>query len=499
MRPRTAAPRACLLLALALPAGAQEAAPQATPPPAASGAAIAEHPRVKQALAATATWLEAQWAYEQIPGVSAAIVHDQQVLWSGAWGLAERETRRPARVDTLYSICSISKLFTSLATMQQRDAGALRLDDPLVRHLPWFALAKTEGEGEVTIEGLLTHASGLPRESDHAYWTGPGFEFPTREQVRERLSGQVPLYPPETYFQYSNLGMALLGEVVGAAAGEPYDRYVRRSILDPLGLGSTYPEMPAEERGKRLAVGYSALDREGRRAPVAFFQARGIAPAAGFASTALDLAAFAAWHFRLRASGGTEVVKATTLREMQRIHWADPDMESRWGLGYALWRSDNQSFVGHDGSCPGFRTSLLMNNDQRLATVFMANAQGVNANRFSQQMHDLVAPAVKAAAKETGAPKAADAGLERYRGVYASGFAGEVAVFPWEDGLGMISLPNAEPARGITKLKPAGEHVFRRLRSDEKLGEEIVFELGNDGRAKSFRRHYNVFSRTRTN
>jgi CubicO group peptidase (beta-lactamase class C family) len=493
MRPRSAA---VLLLALALAGHAQEPTAQATPQPPAPRPAIGEHPRVKQALAAAATWLEAQRAYEQIPGVSAAIVHDQQVLWSGAWGAAEREKNRPATVDTIYSICSISKLFTSLAAMQQRDAGALRLDDPVVRHLPWFALAKTEGEGEVTIEGLLTHASGLPRESDHAYWTGPGFAFPTREEIRERLAGQSPLYPPETYFQYSNLGMALLGEVVGAVTGEPYERYVRRSILEPLGLASTFPEMPAEERGQRLAVGYSAKDREGRRAPVAFFQARGIAPAAGYASTALDLARFAAWHFRLRANGGSEVVKATTLREMQRLQWADPDLESRWGFGYAIWRSDSQTFVGHDGSCPGFRTALLMNNDQQLATVFMANAQGVDANRFTQQMHDLVAPAVKAAIKETAAPKPPDPGLERYRGVYASGFAGEVAVFPWEDGLGMITLPNPEPARGITKLVPAGEHAFRRRRSDEKLGEEIVFELGPDGRAKSFRRHYNVFSRT---
>lgn len=496
MRPRAAALRAGLLLALALPAPAQEPAPQATPP-AAARPSLAEHPRVKQALAATATWLEAQRAYDQIPGISAAIVHDQQVLWSGAWGASEREKNRPATVDTIYSICSISKLFTSLATLQQRDAGALRLDDPLVRHLPWFALAKTEGEGDVTIEGLLTHASGLPRESDHAYWTGPGFAFPTREQIRERLAGQSALYAPETYFQYSNLGMALLGEVVGAVTGEPYDRHVRRSILEPLGLASTFPEMPAEERGKRLAVGYSALDREGRRSPVAFFEARGIAPAAGYASTALDLARFASWHFRLRANGGTEVVKATTLREMQRVHWTDPDLENTWGLGYVVWRSDKQTFVGHDGSCPGFRTALLMNNDQQLATVFMANAQGVNANRFTQQMHDLVAPAVKAAAKETAAPTLPDPGLERYRGTYASGFAGEVAVFPWEDGLGMITLPNPEPAKGITKLKPAGEHTFRRVRSDEKPGEEVVFEPGPDGRAKSFRRHYNVYSRTR--
>ena len=94
--------------------------------------------RVVSALELARTWLEAQRAYDQIPGVSAAIVVDQQVLWSGGFGQADLASGRAASADTIYSICSISKLFTSVAVMQQRDAGKLRLDDPVAQHLPWF-------------------------------------------------------------------------------------------------------------------------------------------------------------------------------------------------------------------------------------------------------------------------------------------------------------------------------------------------------------------------
>lgn len=458
---------------------------------------ITDDPRVQTALALLQTWLEAQRAYEQIPGISAAVVHDQQLVWSGGYGYADLARKAPATPATIYSICSISKLFTSVGVMQLRDAGKLRLDDPVGRHLPWFTIKRTAPEsGEITVEGLLTHASGLPRESDFPYWSGPDFPFPTREQIIERLSKQETLYPAETYWQYSNLGLTLAGEVVSAASSQPYDAYIRHNILDPLGLTSTTTDIPESERGKRLATGYSAMLREGLRKPAPFFQARGIAPAAGYASTVEDLARFASWQFRLLAKGGTEVLNANTLREMHRVHWIDQlDFTNAYGLGFAVWRADEKTFVGHGGSCPGFRSEVLLKPDERVAAIFMANAQGVNARQFAQRVYDIVAPALKAATQEPKKGKAPDKDLEQYLGTYETGFGGEIAVVRWEDGLATLSLPTADPVRGLAKLKKTGEHAFRRVRKDEALGEEIVFEMGPDGRPARLRWNSQVYPR----
>jgi CubicO group peptidase (beta-lactamase class C family) len=470
---------------------------RAQTPPACGPAALAEDPRVASALELATAWLEAQRAYERIPGVSAAVVHDQQVLWSGGFGFADRDAGRPATADTIYSICSISKLFTAIAVMQQRDAGRLRLDDPVGKYLPWYGLAQTKGEGDVTIEGLLTHASGLPRESDYPYWSGD-FRFPTRDEVVARISSQVALYAPETAFQYSNLGLTLAGEVAAAASGVAYADYVKAQILDPLGLASTTPEMPEAERGRRLAGGYGALDREGGRVALPFFRANGIAPAAGYASTVVDLARFAAWQFRLLERGGCEVLAATTLREMHRVHWVEPDLETLWGLGFAVRRGDGKLFVGHGGSCPGYRSELLLQPEEKVATVFMANAQGVDAGGFARRLYDIVAPALKAAKKEPGKGQAPDPGLRRYSGSYSlAPWGGEALVLPWEDGLGVVELPTMQPLKELEKLKPVGEHRFRRVRKDETLGEEIVFEMGPDGRAARYWQHSNPFERVR--
>ncbi len=469
-------------------------------PPARAGdpSPVAKDPRVVSALELARTWLEAERAYSRIPGVSAAIVYGDTTLWAGGFGRADLEDGRPATGETLYSICSLSKLFTSIAVMQLRDGGKLRLDDAVGSHLPWFHLASTRGEGEVTIEGLLTHASGLPQEPPIPYWSAPDFAMPTREEFIAGSGTIEALYPPEQHFQYSNLGFTLLGEIVAAEAREPYAVYVRRSILGPLALSSTTPDIPESELGKRLASGYSSLDREGRRRPIPFLTMKGVAPAAGFASDAEDLARFASWQLRLLQKGGTDVLKATTLAEMQRIHWVEPDFDRFWGLGFRIWKHGEKLLAGHEGSCPGYRSAIIVGASDRVATVFLSNAQGVDSPQWAMLLYDIVAPAVVAAAKDPGGAKAPDPSLSRYAGVYdAQPWAGEVVILPWEDGLAMLELPTMDPVGTLERLRKTGEDRFRRVRKDGTLGEEIVFVMGADGKPTRYTQHDNFLRRVR--
>ena len=135
--------------------------------------------------------------------------------------------------------------------MQLRDLGKLQLSDPVSQHLPWFALGAADGDTEpvdITVEMLLTHSAGLPREAaDFPYWSPPHYEFPTRDQMRQLLSGQQSLYPAARYLQYSNLGLSVAGEIVAALSGEPYAEYVQRHILEPLGLSDTRPFFPTRK------------------------------------------------------------------------------------------------------------------------------------------------------------------------------------------------------------------------------------------------------------
>jgi CubicO group peptidase (beta-lactamase class C family) len=466
---------------------------------AAQDAPLRAHPRVQDAIGLLETWTDAQVAYQQIPGASIAVVFDQELVWSKGFGYADPETRQPATPQTVYSICSISKLFTSIGVMQLRDDGKLRLDDPVARHLSWFTIEDTYPDAPpVTVEGLLTHSSGLPRESDYPYWSSPDFRFPSHDEIVARLGEQRELYPAQTYFQYSNLGLTLAGEIVAAVSGQAYDRYIRDRILSPLRLQSTFPEIPTELHGTRMAVGYSATTRAGTRERLPAFQGRAIAPAMAFASTVEDLASFSTWQFRVLHHGGTEVLSRNTLREMQRVHWVDPDWETTWGLGFVVYQQGDKTFAGHGGSCPGYRSNLQIQPDDRIATVFAANANGVNPGAFTRRAYEIMAPALKAARDTTQKGVAPNPDFAKYVGTYSEmPWGGEVAVIPWKGALAMVALPTDDPLDDLIELKHVGQHTFRRIRDDKALGEEIRFEVGPDGVATRVWQHSNFSPRIR--
>jgi CubicO group peptidase (beta-lactamase class C family) len=433
-------------------------------------------------LALAESWLAAQRAYDHVPGLSAAIVHDQELLWSGASGFSDLESQRPAEADTIYGICSISKLFTGIAVMQLRDQGKVGLDDPVSTLLPWFNLKQSfEGSPEITLRNLLTHASGLPREADEPYWVGPDFPFPTRERIRELLGGQATIYVADRYHQYSNLGLSLVGEIVAEKSGQDYTAYVDEHVLGPLGLADTSTGFPTDNREPRIATGYGYSGRDGALPPMPRYDARGITPAAGFASTALDLARFASWQFRLLGGKPDEVLQANTLREMQRVQWMDWDWSIARGLAFGVYRIGDRTLAGHGGDCPGFNTRLYMDPVSRYAVVTMANRNNVNVDGYAAKIFDIL-EAGGTPQKKTDAEIAASTDLEPYIGNYdIRPWGGEDMVFRWKSGLAMINLPTMDPLGGLVRLRHIEGDRFHTVRSDDQDGHEVSFQRNAAG------------------
>src|SRR5688572_24570009 len=219
----------------------------------ASGRALAQNPEVSAALKVLDAWLATTIASREQPGLSIGIVHDQDLIWAKGYGFADLSRKTPATPTTLYRIASISKLFTSTAILQLRDAGKLQLDDPVAKHLPWFRIRNSYPDSPaITIRQLLTHTSGLPREAMGVNWSD--LKMPKREVMIKLLPEQETVYPAETEWKYSNLALSLAGEIVAAVSGVPWHEYVARHILEPLGMKST-KTLP-EPGMAGLATGY---------------------------------------------------------------------------------------------------------------------------------------------------------------------------------------------------------------------------------------------------
>lgn len=446
-----------------------------------------EAPDLKDAFRLLEVWLDAQKDYEKIPGISVAIVRDQDLLWSEGLGLADIESGNDAAPSTIYSICSISKLFTAISIMQLRDEGKLSLEDEVIKHLPWFTIKQTyEGSGPITLRSLLTHSSGLPRQSNFPYWTGPDFDFPEMEAIRKQMDSLETLYPASTYFQYSNFGLAILGAVVESISGMSYEDYVSKNILDVLDLKDTRPFMPADLLKAQLATGYSAITRSGTRYAMDPFFTKGITAAAGFTSTVEDLSKFASWQFRLLESGSTEVIRASTLREMHRVHWMDPDWQTSWGLGFSVRKQGDQTVVGHGGSCPGYRTQLALTPKNKMAYVIMFNATDINTSRYVNTLMAVIGKGLDAKQSE---PEGVN--LEDYSGTYqAQPWGSEEVILPWYGKLAVLGLPTDYPAN-FAQLKHISEDTFRRIRSDGEPGETIRFERNAEGKVIRMWQHSN--------
>jgi len=437
-----------------------------------------------EALRVVDVWLDSVQAYRHIPAISAGVVVGDDMVWSKGFGTIDASHNVAATPQTIYSICSISKLFTSISLMQLNEAGKVRLDDPITTYLPWATIQPAADSGPVTLRGLLTHSSGIPRESDFPYWSGPDFSFPTREEIRAKITTQSALYPAERYFQYSNLGITLVGETVAAVSGEPSEEYAKANVLAPLGLNDTRTFMPMDLYEKRLAVGYGALKRDGTRDLLKPFNTRGVTPAAGFTSTVDDLGKFASWQFRLLRTGQTNVLKAPTLREMQRVQFMDPDWKTSWGLGFEVEHRDDKTYVGHGGSCPGYHTILSMRNDDQTAVIVMDTgaegpspfAEAVFAILDKRKGYEFKAP-----------PPATEVKLEDYAGRYSQQpWGSELMALPWAGGLVLLGLPTNDPAGDMRFLKPKGGDIFRRVRKDGSEAEEVRFVRDASGRVTSF-------------
>lgn len=433
-------------------------------------------------------WLEAEKDYRNYPGVSLAIVKDQTLLHTAAYGESNLEEDKPMEPSTLCSICSISKLFTSVAIMKLYDEGKLRLDDNIEDLLPWFNLKQAfPNSGPITIRSIMTHSSGLPRESDYPYWNGPDFKFPSEEEFEGKLGSQQTLYPASTNFQYSNLGISLLGKVVEEISGMTYEEYVQNNILIPLSLKNTRPNMPKQLYGNELAVGYGALDRKHKREKLKLFTAESITPAAGFSSNVIDLVNFASWQFRLLNTDTTEILKPSTLRYMQTVQWVDTDFGATWGLGFHVFEAMGKNkWVGHNGSCPGYQSSLVINPKTKMGYSVMINANGTNPISVAFDVHSILQKTVKT---EVFTSKYGN-NLNDFVGFFSSQpWSNESYYSTWNGKLVSIDLPTSSPADSMTFYEEVGKDEFARLRDDGSKAESIYFQREENGKIVGFKVH----------
>lgn len=444
---------------------------------------LAQRENVATALHLWQTWAEEQMAYRGQPGMAVGIVYDQQLVWSHGFGISDTKTGQPVTPQTNFRIASISKVFTATAILQLRDAGKLRLEDPVVQYLPWFRLRGEEPNSKpITIWDLLTHTAGLPRESDFGYWTDG--HFPTQQEMIDMLAKQEVVFPPETRYKYSDLGFAVAGEIVSAVSGESYEDYVRQHILVPLGMTTT--SFPTEAKNDpSLATGYGRRMPDGKRAIRAFADARALNAAAGLSSNVDDLARFIMLQFRDGSVDGTTVLQPSSLREMHRVQWLQPDWGSGVGLGFSIQHTDLGAVVGHGGTFQGYKTNISFIPELKIGIIVLTNADDGDPSSYIKQFFAVVAPELAKAIRPLAKPMPPDPQWSRYVGKYRNAWS-DIDVVVVGDALVLMDPQSPDLKHSYLKLVPVGINTFRLTGDNPSapIGELVVFELDSSGEVK---------------
>lgn len=456
-----------LMLAIPITAIAQPIAATAVAP---SDISIADNAEVLAAERLFSAWAEAQIAYRGLPGMVVGVVHDQKLIWSYAFGFADVEKRVPMTTQTRFRIASNSKLFAAIAIMQLREAGKLRLDDPVVKYLPWFKV-KPAGpdDGAITIEQLLSHSSGLQREAtDH--WSS--MDFPTTAELQRLLPDRSAAFPPQTRWKYSNLAFGVAGMVVERITGQRWADYVQGHIFDPLGLAAT----SVDKRDPLLATPYGVRRSDGTRRIMPFVDSRGMAAATGVTSNVDDLAKFIAAEFRRGPAGGDNILSAASWREMLRVRSVDETWESGSGLGFDVSRFKDRTYVGHGGGYPGNTTMTLAQIDDKVGVIVLTNTNDSIPRDFARQLMVTVGSAIAKAAKPAGVSW--DPAWARFVGRYRDNYDDGVMQVVMLDKQLVLLPGSATAAETKVVLEPIGSGRFRLVApiGNQAIGEEVRFE-----------------------
>lgn len=332
-------------------------------------------------------------ARDSIVGGSIFVLRDGRVIARHEYGLADRATGKPVDDSTIFHYGSISKTLTAIGIMQLRDRGKLRLDDRVTSYIPELRMVHDPygSMDSITIRMLLSHSAGFQNPT-WPYTQGlpwEPFEPTTWNQLVAMMPYQELLFKPGSRYSYSNPGFIYLGRIIEQLSGDPWETYIQKNILSPLGLTRSYfgftPYYLAPYRSYNYTLMRDSTAREFVRDNGADFDPGITIPNGGWNAPLGDLARYLA--FLTDATHGDTatqhrydiVLKHSDFEEMWRpLHPtgpATPDKSESMGMSFFVVKRGNNTFIGHTGSQAGFISFFYINPSNGAAVVAVFNTE----------------------------------------------------------------------------------------------------------------------------
>ena len=294
------------------------------------------------------------------------ISRNSKTIFEKTWGLANRETGEPIKLETKFRIGSMNKMFTAVAILQLVSQGKISLDDTMGKYLSDYP---NKEMAQATIRQLLDHTAGA------GDIFGPDFdahrtELKTHADYIALYGNRAPGHAPGASDGYDNYGFILLAAIIERITGQSYYDYVRDHVFLPSAMKDTGSQ-PEDAHVQELAPGY--MWRSGKWISNSdTLPYRGTAAGGGY-STLADLLKFAQALEAGKLLPAPMLAQATT-----------PQNHNRWyGLGFMVYPDDPAPSYGHEGGAPGMNADLRIFPDQRTIIVCLSNLDPMSADTLT--------------------------------------------------------------------------------------------------------------------
>ena len=398
-----------------------------------------------------------QMARREVAGLSLAIVQDGKIVVARGYGVADRSTRAPVTVNTLFQAGSISKPVAAVGALHLVEQGKLSLDADVNQYLTSWKVPQNgfTARGMVTLRGLLSHTAGM---TVHGF---PGYDVnepvPTLVQV---LEGSAPTNTapirvdtfPGAIWRYSGGGFSVMQLMVTDVTGVPFPRFMEDNVLGPSGMtASSYEQPQPPARAAMTAAGYYA-DRTAVRGRWHLYPEMA---AAGLWTTATDLAKFAIEIQETLAGRGHGVLSPAMARQFIT------SVRNDYGLGVGVSGTGRALTFSHGGRDEGFDALLIATAETGQAIAVMINSNensgmtnrifnyAARAYRWPEGTHRSDAPAARAGVTVPATR------LAHYAGYYELAENQMVTLVPNPGGTGLMTLTDGLPQEDFLALDSA--------------------------------------------
>ncbi len=338
-------------------------------------------------------------AAEKVPSLALAVADRGEIIWEEAFGWADLAARRPATIDTPYSLASISKPITGTALMILVERGLVDLDQPINHYLGDAPLRVRLGDAsQATVRRVANHTAGMPLHYQFFY-ADETMAPPSFAETMRRYGNA--LTPPGERWHYSNLGFGALDHVIRQVSGRGYAEFIREEVARPLGLERLAVGTPADWQGSQ-ALRYGA-----GATLLADYQFDHPGASAVYAS-AHDLCRFGLFHAKCHRAEARPILSDEAIDAMQVVH------QSNHGVAWNVSRHPSGAhIVSHDGGMPGVSTTLWIVPERQACAVVLCNTMSAYVGIYSAAIRKLVLsdepPASDQAAQGESIPTALDA------------------------------------------------------------------------------------------